>query len=624
MRELTIGGAALNQTPIDWDNNLENIRQAIEGARQRGIDVLCLPELCITGYGCEDLFLSDWLHDKAMEQLVEITAFCHDITVAVGLPVKLNERVYNCAALICDGALQGFAAKQHLANDGVHYEPRWFTRWLQDERMEIEVAGKTVPFGDVIFDVNSTRIGFEICEDAWRENRPGCKFPERGVELILNPSASHFGFGKTIVREKLIRKGSGRFNCYYLYTNLLGNEAGRMIYDGEILIAGHGHFLGLNKKLSFQNVNIFSLTIDLDDHDPSEQSIDIPVEEKYDIFVQAQSLALFDYLRKSRSRGFVLSLSGGADSSTCAILVAEMVRRSIDELGWMAALAKLNFEDLTPAVSKIETDREKKREITRRIFTCAYQGTVNSSSGTLNSARQLAEEIGATFHHWLIDDAVHNYRSKVEHALDRQLTWENDDLALQNIQSRARSPIIWMLANINNALLLVTSNRSEGDVGYATMDGDTSGSIAPIAAVDKFFILNWLKWAEMQLNYNCLKYVNSLQPTAELRPPEMSQTDEDDLMPYKVIVKIEELAIRERKSPLEVFNTLKEERLEDADLLKKHIRKFYRLWSKNQWKRERTAPAFHLDDFNIDPRTWCRFPILSSGFENELALLDEV
>jgi NAD+ synthase (glutamine-hydrolysing) len=181
-----------------------------------------------------------------------------------------------------------------------------------------------------------------------------------------------------------------------------------------------------------------------------------------------------------------------------------------------------------------------------------------------------------------------------------------------------------MLANIYQSLLLVTSNRSEGDVGYATMDGDTSGSIAPIAAIDKYFILKWLSWAEQRLGYKSLAYVNTLNPTAELRPLDQSQTDEDDLMPYHVIVAIEQLAIRDKRSPKEIFHKLSAAKLESPELLKNHIRKFFTLWCRNQWKRERTAPAFHLDDFNVDPRTWCRFPILSSGYFDELAEIDDL
>jgi NAD+ synthase (glutamine-hydrolysing) len=150
------------------------------------------------------------------------------------------------------------------------------------------------------------------------------------------------------------------------------------------------------------------------------------------------------------------------------------------------------------------------------------------------------------------------------------------------------------------------------------MDGDTSGGLAPIAAVDKHFIQQWLRWAETALNYMGLKPVNELNPTAELRPLAQHQTDETDLMPYDILVAIERLAIRDRLSPVEVFRTLQQQRIESDELLKSHIEKFFRLWARNQWKRERTAPAFHLDDFNVDPRTWCRFPILSSGFAEEL------
>jgi len=150
------------------------------------------------------------------------------------------------------------------------------------------------------------------------------------------------------------------------------------------------------------------------------------------------------------------------------------------------------------------------------------------------------------------------------------------------------------------------------------MDGDNSGSIAPISSVDKHFIRQWLHYAQKELGYEGLAGVNALRPTAELRPLDQNQTDEDDLMPYDIMVEIEKLAIGQHRSPKEVFDMLKPRELEPADLLKAHIIKFYRLWSRNQWKRERLAPAFHLDEFNVDPRTWCRFPILSKGYEEEL------
>ncbi|RZK30619.1 MAG: NAD(+) synthase, partial [Hymenobacter sp.] len=203
--------------------------------------------------------------------------------------------------------------------------------------------------------------------------------------------------------------------------------------------------------------------------------------------------------------------------------------------------------------------------------------------------------------------------------LGRELTWQTDDLALQNIQARVRAPAIWLLANVQNCLLITTSNRSEASVGYCTMDGDTAGSISPIAGVDKDFVKKWLRWAETELGYHELRHVNALQPTAELRPLADKQTDERDLMPYPLLNRIERLAFYDRLAPAAVLAQLVAESPEHGEeQLRTYVRRFYQLWSRNQWKRERYAPSFHLDDYNVDPRSWLRFPILSGGFGEEL------
>jgi NAD+ synthase (glutamine-hydrolysing) len=619
---LRIAGAALNQTPFDWANNRANILEAIRQAKEENIQILCLPELCLTGYGCEDVFLSDWLPEKALKELLIIVPHCSNIVVSIGLPIRLKGLLYNCACLIENGEIAGFTAKQFLANDGVHYEPRWFTQWPAELIEEIEIEGNFYKIGDVLYETAGIKIGFEICEDAWRAERPGIRHHRKGVQLILNPSASHFAFNKSKIRYGLVIGGSKQFDCTYLYANLLGNEAGRMIYDGEVLIAHQGKLIQRNDRLSFKNVNLVYADINFHTHETSHAPLTPDDLEKEYEFWEATSLGLFDYMRKSKSKGFVLSLSGGADSSACAIMVSEMVKKGLRELGTEKFILKSGLEDLIHESKIISLSFEEQvKSIVGKILTCAYQGTKNSGNETFKSAEQLALSIGATFYHWSIDEEIKGYTEKIEQALGRKLSWETDDIALQNIQARSRSPIIWMLANINHALLITTSNRSEGDVGYATMDGDTSGSIAPIAGVDKHFIRNWLIWAEEKMNQEGLHAVNALTPTAELRPKERTQTDEKDLMPYSILVEIERLAIKERKSPKVVFEELKNKNPSDANSLRIHVKKFYLLWTRNQWKRERIAPSFHLDDFNIDPRSWCRFPILSSGFEEELKML---
>lgn len=610
---MKIAGATVNQTPIHWENNTRNILQAIGEAQRQKVEILCFPELAITGYGCEDLFLSEWVPEKAWTQLLVIKEKCDGITVAAGLPFRIGEITYNAVCVIKDRAILGVTFKQNLARDGVHYEPRWFNEGEPGKIFEYIKDGEKFLVGDVIYTVGGVRFGFEICEDAWRKNdRPGYRLCERGVDLILNPSASHYAMGKSRLREQeVVIEGSQKFNCAYIFVNLLGNEAGRMIYDGDIIVGQNGKLIAVNTRLTFDDFRMMACEIDF--QEPANTRV-IPTEDNKEIneeLTRAVSLALFDYLRKSKAKGYAVSLSGGADSTLCAVFVAEMVKRAAAALGWSKVCGLLSLKE-----SEIKSDWKK---AVGAILACAYQGTKNSSVETLSAARTLAISIGAEFHEWKIDEEVQTYSAKIEKAIGRKLTWEADDITLQNIQARARSPIIWMLANIKRAVLLTTSNRSEGDVGYATMDGDTSGSLSPIAGLSKVFILQWLRWAEKALDHPGLNAVNTLQPTAELRPLENNQTDEADLMPYPILARIERLAIYERLSPFQIYNEMVLEH--DPAALKGYILKFFRLWAQNQWKRERLAPSFHLDDFNVDPRSWCRFPILSSGFEEELRAL---
>jgi NAD+ synthase (glutamine-hydrolysing) len=205
------------------------------------------------------------------------------------------------------------------------------------------------------------------------------------------------------------------------------------------------------------------------------------------------------------------------------------------------------------------------------------------------------------------------------------LSWEKHDLALQNIQARVRAPSVWLIANLRRALLLTTSNRSEAAVGYTTMDGDSSGGLSPLGGIDKAFLREWLRWMETTgpaglRSFSTLRLVNKQEPTAELRPLAKKQTDEGDLMPYEVLDVIERLAIRDKRMPVEIYDLVMEHfgKRFSTQQLAHWISRFFTLWSVNQWKRERYAPSFHLDDENLDPKTWCRFPILSGGFTKEL------
>lgn len=659
MKLIRVGAAVLDQTPLDWDGNRDRILVAIEKARAERVSLLCLPELAITGYSCEDAFYSPGVHATALEVLMqEIAPATAGIVVAVGVPLRVRKALFDTVALVVDGVVAGFVAKRHLAADGLYYEPRWFRPWPRDRRVSVEIGDRVLSVGDLFFSIDGVRIGFEVCEDAWVAERPGSQLARKGVDIILNPSGSHFAFSKHDVRERFVLEGSRAFGVAYVYSNLVGNESGRAIYDGGALIASGGRLVAAGPRFSFDEVGITVATIDVDANrmlqvrtgsfmpdlesdvgasvrvafdfpslaatsPPPAVALGTASLSKEEAFARAISLGLFDYLRKSRSRGFVVSLSGGADSAAVACLVKVMVDLAYAELGADRLARCLDYlPELDP-----ERDLASPRALVKRLLLCVYQATRNSSETTRNAARELAEGLGAEFCELDVDALVEGYVDRIADAVGRPLDWQRDDIALQNIQARVRSPSVWMLANLRGALLLSTSNRSEAAVGYATMDGDTSGGLAPIAGIDKAFLRRWLRWLEKDGLAETgpvasLAAVNAQDPTAELRPKEAKQTDEADLMPYDILEAVERAAIRDKLMPVEVYRSLRP-RFPDVARrqLASWVERFFRLWCRNQWKRERYAPSFHVDDENLDPKTWCRFPILSGGFSREIGAL---
>ncbi len=644
MKLVRVASGMVNQTPMDWEGNRLNLIAAISAARTAGASILCLPELAVTGYGCEDAFLSPGVGATAMEELQNLLPETEGMIVAVGLPVWHRSKVYDCAAVLANGELVGFAAKQYLAGDGLHYEPRWFKPWPNDVADVIQIGSVRVPIGDLIFEFDGVRIGFEICEDAWVATRPGSDLSRRGVDMILSPSASHFAFGKQRIRERFVLEGSRAFGVTYVYTNLVGNESGRVIFDGGAIIASGGKRLATGSRLGFKDVEVVTAVVDVEhtrmlqartvSHRPivgdrselvarrdfifpeSKPQAHLEEEEprvlsKEEEFTRAECLGLFDYMRKSYSHGFVVSLSGGADSAAVATLCALMVHIGLEELGLNGFLAKLGH-------IRFQEPFDQKRAI-KQLLTCVYQATENSSETTETAAREVARALGADFHRWQIDTLVTGYREMVEESISRSLTWKTDDLALQNIQARVRAPGVWMMANLRNALLLATSNRSEAAVGYATMDGDTCGGLSPIGGIDKAFLRKWLVWMERSgapgiPAIPTLELINVQAPTAELRPLDSGQTDEGDLVPYPLLDAIERYAIRDKKLDDELLLIVQEQFPQYApDQIRGWVDRFFKLWRRNQWKRERYAPSFHLDDESLDPKTWCRYPILSGG-----------
>lgn len=661
MQLVKLGVAALNQTPLDWRGNTNRIIDAIEKARAQRVQILTLPELALSGYGCEDAFFAPDTTDQALKSLVELIPHSQGIIVNIGLPLRHQGALFNCIAILCDGKLVGFLAKKILAGDGVHYEHRWFKEWPEghtDQFSFDDGSGlQSVPLGDFYFQWKQIRFGYEICEEAWVARRPGARLAEQSIDLILNPSASHFSFAKNEIRKRFVLEGSRAFSCVYVYSNLVGNESGRIIFDGSLLIASQGEMIAESHRFSFSDVQLMTAVVDININRtrraqtasfkpalemralraeilsstgipacPVDALPDRPIAmsqkmSKNEEFQRAVSLGLFDYLRKSYSKGFAISLSGGIDSSVVTVLASSAFQMASQELGLEGLKHKLLHIKAIQNFQFIE-------DIQKALIHCAYQSTQNSSEQTREAAASLAQALGITYSEWSVESMKSLYENAIAQTIGRPLTWAEDDLALQNIQARVRAPGIWLLTNVKGFLLLATSNRSEAAVGYATMDGDTAGGISPIAGVDKAFLGQWIRWKAEDPACTLgsipeLQKVYRIPPTAELRPKQFQQTDEADLMPYPVLDFIERHLLIDRLKPIDVLSVLNKEFSQYPRLkLRDWLVRFLKLWTQNQWKRERFAPSFHLDAESLDPKTWCRFPILSKAYELDIAELN--
>ncbi|MBC7661527.1 MAG: NAD(+) synthase [Chitinophagaceae bacterium] len=648
MDTLRIAGGSLNQIPFDWEGNYQRIATLIHEAKRQNVQLLCFPELSITGYNCEDMFSSVHTARMALANLERIVSLTDDMTVIVGLPIYHRGSMYNCAAVIQNKTILGINPKKILTREGVHYEPRWFRAWPFHREETIHLLGRDIPFGDVCYHLGTLQLGVVICEEAWSSEGTASDSSLSGCELVVNLSASHFALGKSKTRETLVADASRAFQAYYLYTNLVGLESGRIIYDGEILLGEFGKISRRSKRFVLTDGLLLVKDIDLDlarvsklktrsvldmtttaqderavtghglkKTSPKDPAIDARwlgvSEDVYQTpeleFVQAQKVGLFDYLRKSNSNGFMISLSGGCDSSVVAVLCAHTFAEALNELGPKGLAERLNWP--LPSMPDDPASWIKSR------ITTIYQATAQSGSVTQEAAKALALAIGSEHYEVNVQDLVDKYVDHAAALIGRPLDWKHDDASLQNVQARTRAPMVWLLANIKGFLLLATSNRSEIAVGYATMDGDTAGGLAPIGGIDKAFLRRWLRWAETMCPVGLgalpiLSLVNDQEPTAELRPQASNQTDEADLMPYDILNAIEASFIRDKMEPESILASLVSDFPKyDSTTLKKYVSRFYQLWARNQWKRQRYAACFHLDEYSLDPTSWCRYPILS-------------
>ena len=600
-----LSAGQINTVPMDLDGNKAKIIKAVEHAVDNGCGVVLFPELALSGAGCAHLFRVPAFVRKCHAALVSLVKeMPAGVVVGLGLPILAdNGLIYNAYAVIRRGEILGLTVKYLYKHDNPLDESyRYFASTTDD--VSCTIGGKT--FYVASRSINCRGFTLGVAYDDWPVGFTDC-------DVVVIPNAVPFELGSLEANLKQALDLSREVGAIVVKTNLLGCESGTLIYDGQGIIVKDGKLVAKNSPFSFKRENIVCTGCGI-----------APDEDENDLIVKAISLGLFDWMVKTRSKGFALSLSGGADSALCAVAVAVGQALALEHLGekkYVKLLRSLNLD-----VKDVEGDHEAyiKTEVMPKVLTTVYQASKSSGKVTRNAAQKLAACLGSTHHELEIAKAVDVYTKLFDKAnRGAALSWNKDDLTLQNIQARSRLPSIWMFANRENKLLLSTGNLSEAVVGYCTMDGDTAGGVDPVGGIGKSRILRINRQIADKgvalgpdsyvFNIKDMSFVADQEPTAELRPGG-EQKDEKDLMPYVLLDEIRRLFNSELLGPDEIYTKVRaDERFKDLDdaALKNDVTRYFRLNARSQWKRKRFAASFHIEKDSCD--VWS-LPILNDSF----------
>ena len=606
----------------DCRYNAEQIFTMMREADKQGVKVLCLPELCLTGYTCGDLFLQDTLlcgAEEGLQTILEATRNLDMVTV-LGLPVrcKWDNKLYNCAAVIQSGEILGLVPKTYLPNYGEFYEQRWFASGAGVET-SVDLCGETVDMDAAgLFaceTVPNLVLGVEICEDLWATEPPSARLARGGATVILNLSASNELVGKSGYRRNLVVGQSGRLVCGYVYADAgEGESTTDLVFTGHNMIAENGALLAERRfatGLTISEIDVDRLAYERRrmttfngqrQADLWRASFSLPLEEtrltravspapfvpadaedraeRCNEILKIAALGLKKRLEHTGARTAVVGLSGGLDS-TLAILITAVAMKLLDR----------------PASDIIA--------VTMPCF-----GTTDR---TRDNAVELAERLGATLKRIDIGSAV-----KV-HFKDIGQSMEDHSVTFENGQARERTQVLMDIANQNGGLVIGTGDLSELALGWATYNGDHMSMYGVNAGIPKTLVRHLVafvsddKGSEDPRLSAVLDDILDTPVSPELLPAiegKISQKTEDLVGPYELHDFFLYYAIRWGFPPRKVFRLAEHAlgRTYDRATILKWLNNFYRRFFTQQFKRSCLPDGPKVGSVTLSPRGDWRMP----------------
>ena len=548
--------------------NAKEIKKQITEAVEEGVEVICFPELSLTGYTCADLFFTQKLQRDALTYLEEICNFTRNlpIIVLVGAPLKVDNNLYNCAFVMTDGDVVGVVPKINLPNTGEFYEKRWFSSGrdvlennvnsIRPRIPTIELWGNDVPFGiDLLFTTKDYSFGIEICEDLWSPLPASTQLAIQGAEIIFNLSSSNCVTGKHTFRQRMITQQSARVHCGYVYTSSgIGESTTDIVFSGSTYIAENGDMLEIGERFQMENSMIIS-EIDVERLRIDRQRNTNFTHDKHGHYRHIQVAPLESTENSTNTYSLELKGNGGPlhrhftktpflpkrkDSmeyceDVLNLQVHGLLRRWQHTHAETLVIGISGGLDSTLAliVSVLAADRLGYNRSQVIGVTMPGFGT---SGRTYNNAISMMEELGVSIHEIPIRDMATQHLNDIGHDIDTH------DITYENAQARIRTLVLMNLANKYNGLVVGTGDMSELALGWATYCGDHMSMYGVNAGVPKTLVRYLVRYAAENIFgerlRNILMDVIDTPVSPELLPTDkdgnIAQITEDKVGPYEL------------------------------------------------------------------------------------------
>lgn len=615
---LKVAAATPRIRVADCAYNTARVEELIAEAAEQGISLCVFPELVLTGYTCGDLFLQQALLDAAEEGLTRILQCSarFALVFAVGLPVRLDNALYNCAAICYKGKILGVIPKQNVPNYSEFYEMRHFASGAGMKTRMIQLCHQEVPMGtDLLFrcrNMPELVLGCEICEDLWVLQPPSVRLVQAGATVMVNLSASSELVGKAAYRRQIVAGQSGRLACGYLYADAgMGESTQDLVFAGHNLICENGSVLCESERfttgllsseldlgrLSYERrrMNTFGQTqnqmtdiwFDLPLYEvsltrrfaqlPFVPSDKAELAEHCEEILQIQVAGLASRLRHTRAKTAVIGLSGGLDSTLALIVTVH----AFDLLGW---------------------ERSRIQTVTMPCF--------GTTQRTKSNAEQLALAYGTSLRCIDIKAAVEQHFADIGHDPDKL------DVTFENAQARQRTYLLMDIANQQGGLVIGTGDLSELALGWATYNGDHMSMYGVNASVPKTLV-RYLTAFEAERAPEGLREilldVLGTPVSPELLPPKdgkISQKTEELVGPYELHDFFLYYMLRFGYPPRKIYRIAVRafEGLYDKTVIKKWLVTFIKRFFQQQFKRSCLPDGPKVGSVALSPRGDWRMP----------------